>query len=256
MYKHIIDENVLKEEFGTSKLTKTIVVSPVKWNKTLPNDWIERLMKEGYEIEEFSPGDSYLRKIEKNYKINNTLFLFVGRGLTDVTDYFYMLTKNKNVEEIIFLGTGASLIDELDRGDINIPELVLPWENVSSKYVDVSEAIPTANKELLDKVTKIAKRVSDVNVRNYNHATVELFYEETTELLEYFKKLNIATVDMELSALYRLSKYFRKKAVGILRVGDRPLHGEIVWSEKHKRKEERKNKGKENIFKIIKQLIK
>ncbi len=260
VYKSLVTEpKVLREEFGVEELTERVFVSPIEWNRVLPDDWIERLKDEGYRICEILPGDRHLRKIEKNYRINNTLFLFVGRGLTEATDRFYILVRNPKVKEIIFLGTTASLVDFLDRGDVNIPKYALPWESVSSKYIDVSEAIPRANEELLSKVTEIAKEYSKefgLNVGNYNHTTVELFYEETIELLEFLREFNIATIDIELSALYRLSKYFGKKAVGILRVGDRPLHKEDIFSEEYKKKENRKKLGKELIFRVVKKLIK
>ena len=141
----------------------------------------------------------------------------------------------------IFLGTAASLVDNLDAGDINIPRFVLPWEDISSEYVDTFEAIPKADESLVKKVTEKAKKYAakyDLKVANDNNATVELFYGETIRLLEFFKQMNISTIDMELSALYRLAAAFNKKAVGILRVGDRPLHKEEYWTSKHKDKKE------------------
>lgn len=231
---------------------------PDRWNHVLPKDWIQRLDKK-YRIDEIEMGDHVLNKIEKNYRINGTLFLFIGRGIAEATDRFYIMARNAKVDEIIFLGTCASLVDDLDTGDINIPRFVLPWEDMSAEYVNAFEAIPKANESLVRKITETAEKASrkyGIKVANDNHATVELFYGETVALLGFFRQMNISTIDMELSALYRLSAAFDKKAVGILRVGDRPLHKEEYWSNKHKNKQEKKEQGKEVILRIIESLIK
>ncbi len=258
-YKNFVTKKeVLIEEFGVEKLTRRLIVSPIEWDRVFPKDWLKRLRKEGFKIEGFVSKDRHLSKIEKNYLINRTLFLFLGRGLTEFVDRAYILVRNPKVKEIIFVGSAASLVDFLDSGDVNIPKFALPWENISSNYVDVSEAVPKANEELLKKVTQIGRKIANklgINIGNYNHVTIDLYYEETEELLKYFREFNIATIDMELSSLYRLGKYFGKKVIGILRVGDRPLHKEQFWSEKHKRKRKRKERGKDVVFRIVKSLI-
>ncbi|WP_310737117.1 phosphorylase family protein [Nanobdella aerobiophila] len=166
--RYITSKEVLLEEFGVEKLTERIIISPIEWKEELPDKWIERLKNEGYKIEEIIPGDRVLRKIDKNYKINNTLFLLTGRGLTESLDRFYVLCRNPDVKEIVFLGTCASFHEDLTNGDINIPEYVLAWENVSTEYVDNNEALPIADKELLNLVNSIAKETSikDINTRN------------------------------------------------------------------------------------------
>jgi len=258
VYKSLVqDPRVLKEEFGVENLTKRVIVCPIEWKRVFPDDWMERL-KEKFDVSEIIPGDHYLSKIDLNYKINNTLFLFIGRGLIEALDRLYILVRNPDVEEIIFVGSAASISEDLDTGDINIPMYALPLENISSLYVDISSAIPIATKELLEKATKIAKEKSrkyEIKVGNLNHATIPLFYSETEELLEFLTKFNVASIDMELSGLYRLANYYEKKAVGILRIGDRPLHKQHIFSEIHKSKEERKKKGKEVLFEVICEFI-
>ena len=219
--------------------------------------WIDRLKKK-YKVETFKTGDRHLSKIEKNYRIKDTLFLFINRGVAEATDRFYILAKNPKVKDIIFLGTAASLVDDLDAGDINIPKFVLPWEELSSEYVNAFEFLPVGNTELINNLTKRAKKYAqtyNLKVKNDNHATVELFYGETVELLKFFKQMSISTIDMELSALYRLAIAFGKKAAGILEVGDRPLHKEEFFSQKHKNKKNKRNESKEVIFKIVESLL-
>jgi Purine-nucleoside phosphorylase len=150
------------------------------------------------------------------------------------------------------------LVDDLDTGDINIPKFVLPWEELSSEYVNAFEFLPVGNNILIDELTKKAEiyaRSYGLKVKNDNHATVELFYGETLELLKFFKQMSVSTIDMELSALYRLAAAFGKKAAGILEVGDRPLHKEEFFSQKHKNKKDRRDRSKEVVFKIIASLL-
>ncbi len=256
-YSQVNKKEILIEEFGVEKLTKRVIVCPIEWNRVFPDDWIDRLKKK-YKVETFKTGDRHLSKIEKNYRIKDTLFLFINRGVAEATDRFYILAKNPKVKDIIFLGTAASLVDDLDAGDINIPKFVLPWEELSSEYVNAFEFLPVGNTELINNLTKRAKKYAqtyNLKVKNDNHATVELFYGETVELLKFFKQMSISTIDMELSALYRLAAAFGKKAAGILEVGDRPLHKEEFFSQKHKNKKNRRNESKEVIFKIVESLL-
>ena len=256
-YSQVNKKEILIEEFGVEELTKRVIVCPIEWDRVFPNDWIDRLRKE-FKVEILKTGDRHLSKLENNYRIKDTLFLFINRGIAEATDRFYILAKNPKVKEIIFLGTSASLIDDLDTGDINIPKFVLPWEELSSEYVNAFEFLPVGNNVLVDKLTKETNRFAQnysLKVKNDNNATVELFYGETTELLEFFKQMNISTIDMELSALYRLSAAFDKKAAGILEVGDRPLHKEEFFSQKHKNKKNKRNESREVIFRVVKSLL-
>ena len=256
-YSQVNKKEILIEEFGVEKLTKRVIICPIEWNRVLPDDWIDRLKKK-YKVETFKTGDRHLSKIEKNYRIKDTLFLFINRGVAEATDRFYILAKNPKVKDIIFLGTAASLVDDLDAGDINIPKFVLPWEELSSEYVNAFEFLPVGNTDLINNLTKRAKKYAqtyNLKVKNDNHATVELFYGETVELLKFFKQMSISTIDMELSALYRLAIAFGKKAAGILEVGDRPLHKEEFFSQKHKNKKNKRNESKEVIFKIVESLL-
>lgn len=257
-YSQINKKEILIEEFGIEELTQIVIVCPIEWNRVLPDDWIDRLKKK-YKVETLKTGDRHLRKLENNYKIEDILFLFINRGIAEATDRFYILAKNPKVKEIMFLGTSASLVDDLDTGDINIPKFVLPWEELSSEYVNAFEFLPVGNNGLIEDLTKRAKRYAqsyNLKVKNSNNATVELFYGETTELLEFFKQMNVSTIDMELSALYRLAGAFGKKAAGILQVGDRPLHKEEFFSQKHKNKKNRRNESREVVFKVIESLLK
>lgn len=257
-YSQINKKEILIEEFGIDELTKRVIVCPIEWTRVLPDDWIERLSKK-YKVETLKTGDRHLSKLENNYRVKDSLFLFINRGVAEATDRFYILAKNPKVKEIIFLGTAASLVDGLDAGDINIPKLVLPWEDLSSEYVNAFEFLPIGDNNLIDRLTRAAKKYAQkrgLKVKNDNHVTVELFYGETVELLEFFKQMNISTIDMELSALYRLANAFKKRAAGILRVSDRPLHNEEFFSDKHKSKKARRNRSKEVVFDVIRSLIK
>ncbi len=256
-YSLVNKKEILKEEFGVEELTKRVIVCPIEWNKVLPDDWIDRLSKK-YKVQTIKSADSHLSKMENNYRIKNTLFLFINRGIAEAADRFYVLAKNPKVKEVIFLGSAASLVDDLDTGDINIPRFAIPWEDISSEYVNVFEFLPVGNENLIDELTKRTKKYAQVyglKVKNSNNATVELFYGETIELLNFFKQMNVSTIDMELSALYRLAAAFGKKAAGILEVSDRPLHKEEFFSKKHKSKKYRRDESKEVLFEVISSLL-
>ncbi|MCW1299359.1 MAG: hypothetical protein QXD02_03505, partial [Candidatus Parvarchaeum sp.] len=72
-YSQVNKKEILIEEFGVEKLTKRVIICPIEWNRVLPDDWIDRLKKK-YKVETFKTGDRHLSKIEKNYRIKDTLF--------------------------------------------------------------------------------------------------------------------------------------------------------------------------------------
>jgi len=91
-----------------------------------------------------------------------------------------------------------------------------------------------------------------VNIYSKLYATIPFLYSETKEFLEYLKEIGVATIDMEVSSFYRITNYYGKKALAILRVSDIPLSNYYFSSKEYESwKKERKEKALEYFFEIM-----
>gem|GEM_PF-6168511 len=98
----------------------------------------------------------------------------------------------------------------------------------------MTRATPRADPELRAEIEGYLKKLSEVKTHNRLHATVTLFYQETREFLEYLRDIGVATIDMEISAFYRIARFYGKRAAAVVRVGDLPLHGKHILTEDYK----------------------
>ena len=229
----------MQAEIGVpeQELPKRIVVSPVPFEDVFPINFVARLNAAGVNVKEIRPEDHILRKIGSNYILEagekRTLLTLLGRGAVEFSDRVYLLSLTETVQDIIFVGSAASLQDHVRTGDLNVPELALPLENVSALHVDVNRAVPRADPALHRELLQAAREHSNNSVHSEKHATVTLFYQETKELLEFLRDFGVATIDMEISALYRIARFYGKRAAAVVRVSDMPLHGKHVLDEEY-----------------------
>ena len=245
----------ITEEIGVpeDELPNTLIVTPIPFDMVFPEGYLHRLKMAGCETYEKPSGDYVLQKLSTNLLIrcNNreVLLAILGRGTVEFSDRIYMLAATGRVKQVIFLGSAASLQDHVVSGDINVPELALPIENVSALHVDVNRAVPRADKKLHRKLLALSREFTPTQIHSERHATVTLFYQETRELLEFLRDFGVATIDMEISALYRIANYYDVAAAAMVRVGDMPLHGKHILDEESRRhREEAKKVAKEALF--------
>jgi len=64
------------------------------------------------------------------------------------------------------------------------------------------------------------------------HTTVPFLLSETKQLLNDLQKQKVTSIDMELSVLYALANHYKKRVLGIIRIGDLPLRGLPIWKSK------------------------
>ena len=246
----------VEEEIGVpeEEVPERIVVSPIPFEEVFPANFESRMISAGINAESLQPGDYIINKMGHNilaeYSGRKTLFAILGRGVVEFSDRIYLLSLIDNVRDIIFVGSAASLHDRVQTGDINVPELALPLENVSALHVDVNRAVPRADPALHQELVDAARKFSTAPVHVEKHATVTLFYQETRELLEFLRDFGVATIDMELSALYRITRFYGKHSAAIVRVSDMPLHGKHILDEEYARtKKTLRERAKEILFK-------
>lgn len=194
-----------------------------------------------------------VEKVGNNYPVHkrSRQFLFAegGIGASNFADASYILCHCKNVEEIIFVGTGGGIGEHLESADINVPPECIQLDKVLEIFLP-PKAPAKADPELLKRISQIIKkevRTTGITVHNKTHATVPFFLSETKKLLTDLQKQGAHSLDMELSVLYALANHWNKKAVGIIRIGDLPLKGLPTWkSRSYKR--QLKNKVHEKIL--------
>ncbi len=230
---------IFLDEFGIEEdqLTRRIVVSPMPFNYIFPENYKEQLKENGVSFSYVRPTDPILSAfhgnlfLEKNGKKGFVLFL--GRGVVEFTERITILSLSDRVEDILFLGSAGGLRG-VKTGDLVVPEAVIPFENVSEVYVDVIRYLPLPDEELSREVEGYAQETG-LNVIRGVHATVPLIYMETREFLEYLVKIGAITVDMELSAFFRILNRNGKRGTALLRVSDVPLYGQHFYSEEYER---------------------
>lgn len=160
-----------------------------------------------------------------------------GIGASNFADSSYILCHCKRVREIIFVGTGAGIGENVGSADINLPSCCIRLDKVAEILLP-PEAPAKANLDVAKKMAKLIEKevqALDIRVHQGIHATVPFFLAETRQLLTDLQKQGALSVDMELSVLYALANYYDKEVAGIVRIGDLPLGGLPTWkSLRHK----------------------
>lgn len=159
------------------------------------------------------------------------LFCEGGLGASNFADSSYVLCHCKNIKEVVFVGTGGGIGNNIESADINVPLSCIRLDKVT-ELLFPAEAPAKADKHLArDLRAEIEKAVADLGVRVHSgmHATVAFLLAETKELLVNLQKQGALSVDMELSIFYVLANHYRKKVAGAIRIGDLPLKGLPTW---------------------------
>ena len=159
------------------------------------------------------------------------IFCEEGIGASNFADSSYILCHCKRVKEIIFVGTGAGIGENVGSADINLPSCCIRLDKVVELLLP-REAPATADSDMAKKLMKLIEKevqALSMSVHQGIHATVPFFLAETRQLLTDLKKQGVLSVDMELSVLYALGNHYDKKVAGIIRIGDLPLGGLPTW---------------------------
>ncbi|MFX1475444.1 MAG: hypothetical protein ACFFCO_08215 [Promethearchaeota archaeon] len=206
-----------------SQIPERIVISPYKIDQFF-EDFFTILKAHGAVYRETKTGFMVWNDGQR------ALFCRGAIGASMFADIGYVLCNSRNVEEVIFLGTGGGISLDVKTADINIPTTCLRLDKVLEIMLPL-EAPAKADKDLASQVRKfVEEEVKDlVNLHDGLHATVPFLLCENKPLLVDMLNRGVLSVDMELSVLYALANHFSKKAVGIIRIDDLPLQGLLLW---------------------------
>jgi len=154
-----------------------------------------------------------------------------GIGASKFADSSYILCHCKNVQEIIFFGTGGGIGKNVESADINIPTSCIRLDKVLEILLP-PKAPAKADLDIANKMRSlIEEKVQDLGIKVHQgiHATLPFFLAGTKKLLADLQKQGALSVDMELSVLYTLANHYHKRVAGVIRIGDLPLKGLPTW---------------------------
>jgi purine-nucleoside phosphorylase len=212
--------------FGLSpaSMPSTVVITPLKVEECFEG-FRSTLNARGLEFKRV--GSGFLVWNEEK----SALFCEGGTGASNFADSCYVLCHCGNVEEILFVGTGGGIGERVETGDVNVPPSCIRLDKVLEILLP-PEAPANADEGLWSELRlTVEKAVASLGITVHGgvHATVPFFLSETRELLTRLQGQGVVSVDMELSVLYALAGHYKKKAAGVVRIGDLPLKGLPTW---------------------------
>jgi uridine phosphorylase len=132
----------------------------------------------------------------------------------------------KEVNQIIFVGSAGAINENLDAGEIIIPDKAIRDEGLSYHYMKPSK-YSYPNKELSSKLIKNA-RERNLNFKVGGTWTTDAFYRETFRKRDKFRKEGILSVEMEAASLFAVAKQKNIKVASIFVISD--THKKKDWN--------------------------
>jgi purine-nucleoside phosphorylase len=157
-------------------------------------------------VEWLKPGDPILSAFKGSVMLEKGdakgFILFTGRGMVESVDRAWIIANTPEVNEVLFIGTSASLDPGLPPGSINIPLYsILPLDPTFT-YAGLLQGLPVADRDLAARLAENAKKLGG-NVAMKLHVSIPYFFAETRKMLEYLSGIGAATLDMELAGVLR-----------------------------------------------------
>lgn len=153
---------------------------------------------------------------------SSTLLSSFGIGapaLAGVVEYY----RRAGINRFLVIGTTGILPgNEYGIGDLFIPERSVRDEGTSYHYLKPASLVENPQKTLYFRCKSKLEELGAIVNENINLST-DAPFRLTEKELNYFKMLNVTTVDMELSTLYALGHYYDIEVCGILTGSDLTL---------------------------------
>jgi purine-nucleoside phosphorylase len=150
-----------------------------------------------------------------------------GMGMPSMGIYSYELYTEYDVDNIIRIGSAGALSDELKLMDIVAALGTSTDSNYAAQYRLPGMYAPTADFGLLLAVVNKAKE-QGIQLKAGNIVTSDVFYNDSDEVNESWKKMGVLAVDMESAALYMNAARCGKHALSILTISDHLFRKEAL----------------------------
>lgn len=142
-----------------------------------------------------------------------------GMGMPSIGIYSYELYTKYDVDNIIRIGSAGALSDDIDVMDIVAAMGACTDSNFASQYMLPGTFAPIADFELLKRTVEEAEK-NKLNIKVGNIVSSDIFYNDSNEVNDKWKRMNVLAVDMEAAALYMNAARCNKKALCILTISD------------------------------------
>ncbi len=163
------------------------------------------------------------------YTYKNTCYVTnFGTGATAVASVIEVLLV-LGVKEVLFVGLGGSLQEEILAGDVVLCQDSLCTDGVSPYYT--SKEVSSANRSLLS-IWKTYLKTKQTSFHVGRNWTTPAFFRETKAEIKHYQKRQVLTVDMEISAVYSVCKKRKAKAAAALVISDELFTGQ--WNPQFK----------------------
>lgn len=158
-----------------------------------------------------------------NYNGNPVSVMGSGMGMPSIGIYSYELFNFYDVENIIRIGTGGGISDDVNLRDIVIGMGACTNSNYAHQYNLPGTFAPVASYDLIKKAIDSAEK-NNINTVVGNILSSDTFYDDADSLRKWMK-MGVLAVEMESAALYMNAARARKHALCLVTVSDCPLKG-------------------------------
>jgi len=147
-----------------------------------------------------------------------------GRFSTD-TSITTEVMCNAGIENIIRIGSGGALDENIKVGDLFVVDEVIRGDGVTPYYVN-KDFKTTSNKKISDLLFETATSMG-LSVHRGKAWSTDALLRETREIVEAKRKEGARAVDMVSSTLLTICQTYNVKAGSILAVSDNVVTGEM-----------------------------
>lgn len=153
-----------------------------------------------------------------------------GMGMPSIGIYSYELFKFYNVENIIRIGTAGAYTKDLNLYDVVLVQGCYSESSYAKTQNGCEDNMMYAS-ESLNFYIKQAAEENNIHVTLANVHSSDVFYKESDNYEELYKKYGCMCVEMESFALFHNAKILNKKAACILTISNSLVTKEETTSE-------------------------
>lgn len=153
-----------------------------------------------------------------------------GMGMPSIGIYSYELYNFYDVDQIIRVGSAGALRDDVHVMDIVAGVGACTNSNFAANYNLPGTFAPTADFELLQKASQVAKSQGKKLIVG-NILSSDVFYNDDNAVNDAWKKMGVIAVEMEAAALYMIAARANKKALCLLTISDHIYLDEAIDAE-------------------------
>jgi len=164
------------------------------------------------------------------YKGKRVSVMGGGMGMPSIGIYSYELYHFYEVENIIRIGSGGGIADDVKVHDIVIGMGASTNSNFAAQYQLPGTFAPIADFGLLRRAVEVAEQ-NGIRAVIGNILSSDTFYDDNQEAASLWKKMNVLAVEMEATALYMNAARAGKKVLCILTISDHIFTGEALSAE-------------------------